>query len=671
MKKIDFKKELNDEQYRVVCSSDGSKLVLAGAGSGKTRTLVYRVAWLVSSGVKPEEILLLTFTNKAANEMLERVAHLIFDDKKNKLPIWGGTFHSVANRLLKMYGDSVGLDKGFTILDSDDSKSLINHILKDSFLNLPKKQKPSPGLVQESISFSTNSGIDLKEGIEIKFPQWLEFVNEFEEIEIEYRKRKRDSKFLDFDDLLFYFKELVSREKIGKLLRDKWQHVLIDEYQDTNYLQAEIIKELCLKKNNVLAVGDDAQSIYSFRAADIKNIIEFPQIFKGCEVYKLEKNYRSTPEILNLANRVISENQNQFVKNLKAILKSHIKPYLVALRDNKEEAYFIVSKIRDFIDEGKKPNDIAVLFRAGSHCQSLEMELNRAGIPYEMRGGMRFFERSHVKDVIAFLKILNNPNDYVAFFRILNFYEGIGEITVKNIFDQVKGARDIEEVVDIPIKLPNKAGDGWKHFIMFLKKILKDKNNNPGKLISKIVEEYYFYLSLKYEDFKERHEDLVQLSYFASSFSDLKHFLDETALQESFNLKKNVDKRDCIILSTIHQAKGLEWDVVFLINLTSDSLPHPLCVSEYEIEEERRLFYVAITRAKRYLFLTYPLCMFRYGELKSTEPSEFIKGMGNDLLNFNEGAYTSNFLSNDDIKYESNFDDDVSRKSYLPDIEDL
>ncbi len=671
MKKIDFKKELNDEQYSVVSSSGGSKLVLAGAGSGKTRTLVYRVAWLVSNDVKPEEILLLTFTNKAANEMLERVSHLVFDDKKNKLPIWGGTFHSVANRLLKMYGDSVGIDRGFTILDSDDSKSIINNILKDNFLKLAKKQKPSPGLVQESISFSMNSGVDLKEGLEIKFPQWLEFSNEFEEVEIEYRKRKRDSKFLDFDDLLFYFRELAKHEKIGKILKDKWQYVLIDEYQDTNYLQAEIVKELCLKNDNILAVGDDAQSIYSFRAADIKNIIEFPDIFKGCEIYKLEKNYRSTPEILNLANRIIKDNQNQFAKNLKAILKPHIKPYLVALRDNKEEAYFVISKIKDFLDNGKKPNDIAVLFRAGSHCQSLEMELNRFGIAYEMRGGMRFFERSHVKDVIAFLKIINNPNDQVALMRILNFYEGIGEATSKSIYEQIKGIKDIEELYDIPIKLSSKAQDGWKHFILFLKKILKDKENNPGKLISKIVEEYYFYLSLKYEDFKERHDDLSQLSYFASSFNDLKHFLDETALQESFNLRKNVDKKDCIVLSTIHQAKGLEWDVVFLINLTSDSLPHPLCVTEYEVEEERRLFYVAITRAKRYLFLTYPLCIFKYGELKTTEPSEFIKGIGNDLLNFNESSYTSSVLSGDDIKYESDLDDDHPRKSYLPEIDEL
>jgi DNA helicase-2/ATP-dependent DNA helicase PcrA len=298
------------------------------------------------------------------------------------------------------------------------------------------------------------------------------------------------------------------------------------------------------------------------------------------------------------------------------------------------------------------------------------MELNKAGIPYEMRGGLRFFERSHIKDVIAFLKILNHLNDYVSLFRVLNFYDGIGEVTVKNIFEQIKKVKNIEELINEEIKIPNKARDGWKHFTMFLKKILKYKNENPGKLINIIVEEYYFYLSLKYEDFKERHEDLIQLSYFAGSFTDLKHFLDETALQESFNLNKNIDKRDCIILSTIHQAKGLEWEVVFLINLTSDSLPHPLCVSQAEIEEERRLFYVAITRAKKYLYMTYPLYLFKYGELKNTEISEFIKGIDEKLLNFNEESYL-NILSGDDITYEPDDAIYYKKKSYLPEIEDL
>ncbi|MDD4289673.1 MAG: ATP-dependent helicase [Patescibacteria group bacterium] len=671
MKKIDFKKELNDEQYNVVSSGDGAKLVLAGAGSGKTRTLVYRVAWLINNGVRPEEILLLTFTNKAANEMLERVNCLIFNERIKKIHVWGGTFHATANRLLKIYGTEIGIQKDFTIMDSDDSKSLINHILKDNFLTFPKKQKSSSGLIQEVFSFSINSGIEINETLEVKFPQWQEFLIEFENVEIEYKKRKKESKFLDFDDLLYYFKELVTNKKIGRELKNKWEHVLIDEYQDTNYLQAEIIKELCLEKNNVLAVGDDAQSIYSFRAADIKNIIEFPKIFKNCKIYKLEKNYRSTPEILNLANRVISENQNQFSKNLKAILSPYVKPYLIALNDNREEAWFIVDKIKDFLQDEKKPNDIAVLFRAGSNAQTLEMELNKAGISYEMRGGLRFFERSHIKDVIAFLKIINHINDYVSLFRVLNFYEGIGEVTVKNIYDQIKKFKNTSELIESDIKIPNKAYEGWKHFIMFLKKIEKFKNENPGKLISTIIEEYYFYLSLKYEDFKERHEDLVQLSYFASSFDNLKYFLDETALQESFNLKKNVNKNECIILSTIHQAKGLEWEIVFLINLTSDSLPHPLCVTKYGIEEERRLFYVAITRAKKYLYMTYPLYLFKYGELKNTEISEFIKGIDEKFLNFNQGSYSNTILSSGDITYEADDEIYFKNKSYLPEIDEL
>ena len=668
MVEINFKKELNEEQYKVVSCEKGPCLVLAGAGSGKTRTLVYRVAWLLSKGIDPEKILLVTFTNKAANEMLERVKNLLSWHKKS-IPIWGGTFHSLANRLLRIYGESVGIKKDFTIIDADDSKTLIKNISKDFLPEGSKKKNPSPALVREMISFSVNSNTSLAESLNTKFPEWRELLDTFIEIECEYQKRKKSSNLLDFDDLLFYFNELSLNENLQEVFSKKWDHVLVDEYQDTNFLQASIIQNISKLHQNVIAVGDDAQSIYSFRAADIKNILNFPEVFENCVIYKLETNYRSTPEIVNLANKIIKDNDYQFSKDLKAVRGSHTKPELLALRDNREEARTIVDKIKDFIDDGLNPKEVAVLFRASHQSQTLEMELNRWGIGYEMRGGLRFFERAHVKDIISVLRILNNFKDEISWGRVLQFYDGVGSATIEKIYSEVKKLEKIEDVLDLNVKLSQKAQVAFEHFFHILRKVLKEKESKDlYKLIRLVIESYYTYLMSKYSDYKQREEDLNQLAIFASNYESLEKFLSEVALQESFNIKSDERKNeDRIILSTVHQAKGLEWEVVFLMHLTSDSFPHSLCTTKDEIEEERRLFYVAITRAKKYLILTYPMSIFKYNELKSTESSEFIKGLDHKFLNFNEFAYNKNYLSSGDIKYESNFKDGFE---YLPSVDD-
>jgi len=656
MQKIDFQKELNAEQYQVVSAGDGPHLVLAGAGSGKTRTLVYRVAWLLSQGVNPGKILLVTFTNKAAKEMMDRVRSLLMIPTEEKFSLWGGTFHSLAHRLLRIYGKQIGVASDFVILDAEDSKTLIKEISKEYFKNVEIKHKPSPNLLQEAISFAVNSDISLAESVDIKFPEWKSLLSAFEDIDKEYVSRKKKNKFLDFDDLLFYWKKLTLDPDIIKKFSEKWEYILVDEYQDTNSIQAEIVYNLAQKHQNIIVVGDDAQSIYSFRAADIKNILEFPQLFKKCQVHKLETNYRSSSEIVNLANSVIKENQHQFFKNLRADKGGFIKPVLIATKSTREEAYFVADQIEEFIKDGLEQQEIAVLFRAANHSQLLEMELNRRGIAYEMRGGFRFFERAHIKDVIAYLRIIHNIQDEISWSRVLKLYEGIGVATIKKIYQQVSQMRDIEDLLVLNINISGKAKVSWDEFFQVLKILEQHRKDKPEKLLRLVIDFYTPYLMAEYTDYRQRKDDLNQLAFFTTSYEDLEIFLAEVALQESFSLKSKNDKTQKIILSTVHQAKGLEWKAVFVLNLSSQGFPHPRCVEQEEYEEERRLFYVAITRAKEYLFLSYPTSIYRYGSYENLEPSDFIKNIGSDLLNYNELAHQVKEISENGVEYIENSD---------------
>lgn len=651
MNKIDFQKELNQEQYQVVSAGAGPHLVLAGAGSGKTRTLVYRVAWLLSQGVSPEKILLVTFTNKAAQEMMERVRSILSLPEDENFGLWGGTFHSLAHRLLRIYGKKIGLATDFVILDAEDSKTLIKEISKDYFKNTEIKHKPSVNLLREAISFSINSDISLKESVEIKFPEWKSLLSAFEVIDKEYLKRKKKNKFLDFDDLLFYWKKLTLDSEIIKKFSEKWQHILVDEYQDTNSIQAEIVYNLAKKHQNIIVVGDDAQSIYSFRAANVKNILEFPDLFKKCQIHKLEINYRSSSEIVSLANEVIKENQNQFFKNLRANKGGFIKPVLIATRSTREEAYFVADKIEELIEDGMDQKEIAVLFRAANHSQLLEMELNRRGLAYEMRGGFRFFERAHIKDVIAYARIIHNIKDEISWARVLKLYEGIGVVTIKKIYQQLSQMNSLEDLLALNINISGKAKVSWDQFFQVLKVLEKHKKDSPEKLLRLIIDFYTPYLISEYTDYRQRKDDLNQLAFFTISYEELDLFLAEVALQESFSLKDKNNNIKKIILSTVHQAKGLEWDVVFVLNLSNQGFPHPRCVEREEYEEERRLFYVAITRAKEYLFLSYPTSIYKHGSYENLEPSDFIKNINRDLLNYNELAHQVRELSGSGVEY--------------------
>lgn len=644
---VDYRADLNEEQYQVVTQAEGPCLVLAGAGSGKTRTIVYRVVYLIERGVNPENILLVTFTNKASKEMLFRVESLLgrYPDK-----LWGGTFHHIGNRILRQYAKMLNFEANFTILDEEDSKSLIKQVVKeigiDSSASLgagsKDKRFPSPAVIKDLLSYAKNSQTPFAEVIEGRHPQWLKIEGQIKDIAEKYRLKKINANAMDFDDLLVnWLKLLRERPNVRDRLATQFKYILVDEYQDTNHIQASIIKELASVHKNVLVVGDDAQSIYSFRAADIGNILNFPKVFPAAKIFKLETNYRSTPEILGVANEVIKQNVNQFSKVLQTTLANWVKPNLVPTTSASEEAEFISQQILQLRDAGTPLYKIAVLFRAAHHSQELEFALQKKDLPYDYRGGVRFFERAHVKDACAFLKVINNLKDEAAWLRILNLQEGIGDIIASKIYQRVKDYQNIEELLagDLSDILGSRSSVGWNQLIGVFKMLLsKTKDKKPDDLIRLLAKsDYQNYLEAQYPNWEERLEDLEQLAKFSENYPDVNSFLSEITLQETFSVDRNQpdlsEKNEGkLVLSTIHQAKGLEWEAVFVINLADNAFPNRRALSEEGgLEEERRLFYVAITRAQKQLFLSYPL-IDSHSAMNLNTPSQFLREIPEELL---------------------------------------
>ncbi|MBI5732319.1 MAG: ATP-dependent helicase [Candidatus Magasanikbacteria bacterium] len=628
---IDFKKELNKEQLEVAENGDGYCLVLAGAGSGKTRTITYRVAYLLEKGVKPENILLLTFTNKAAKEMIERVEKLT-GAKKEKNVLWRGTFHAVANRLLRHLAALVGYQINYSVLDEDDSETLLKSCVKDLHLD-GSRRFPSVSVIKSLYSFSRNSLTPLDEVLEIKAPHFLGAAENVKEVCALYQKKKKETNAMDFDDLLCFWLEILGNPDILNKIAGQFHFILIDEYQDTNRLQAAIVKKIASRHHNLLVVGDDAQSIYSFRAADINNILEFPKEFKGVRIFHLTTNYRSTPNILDLANEVIAQNKKQFSKNLKSRMPVAQAPQLIMAGTPYAEAGFIVKKIFAMREAGRKLNNMAVLFRAAFHAQILEMELAKNGIPYEMRGGLRFFERAHVKDAISLLRVINNLKDELAWFRVLEIFQGIGQETAKVIINEAKRSAGLKGLLTggIKQKLSGRAERGWEDFVSLAKELEAKQKSSPGELVEIIADSVYAdYLKEKFENADDRLDDIRQLAFYAKNHKSLNNFLSEIALDESLGRKKDKDGKERLILSTIHQAKGLEWETVFLINLADGAFPNERALKEAGgEEEERRLFYVGITRAKSNLFLTFPSTGSRFNFQR---PSPFLEEIRSGLL---------------------------------------
>ncbi|MBD3379214.1 MAG: AAA family ATPase [Candidatus Omnitrophica bacterium] len=617
---IDFRGNLNEQQYEVVTGSEGPCLVLAGAGSGKTRTLIYRLAYLLERRVPPRNILLMTFTNKAAREMRDRTEMLL---KYTPKGLWSGTFHHVGNRSLRMYAKEIGYPRDFGILDQQDSRDLIKACMKKLGRKAKEERFPKASVLQTMISLSTNTGKGLDRIIEERYPYFSNFFPEIKEIGEFYAKKKKDSGNMDYDDLLSKWKWLLENlPSARRRFTEQFRYIMVDEYQDTNYIQAEIIDILAGHHGNVLVVGDDAQSIYSFRGAKVENILKFPQRFKGAKIFKLETNYRSTPEILALANDSLANNINQFEKHLKAMCPSLEKPAMVRVKDAYSQAAFIAQRVLELREEGIEMNDMAVLFRAHYQSAELEMELVKRGIPYVVRGGIRFFEQAHVKDVLAYLKLLVNPADEIAWIRTLTLCPGIGPGYAEKIYEAYrKGGRDIVAFVrseNIAAIVPRKAQAGYARFHKIMK-ALTDPSFDPvpGERIELILENgYETHLLANFENAKDRVDDIRELVNFSHEYGDLNSFLNDITLRESFKgetIAGEPEDDEQLVLSTIHQAKGLEWEVVMLLGLCEGQFPHPKAMGEEaEMEEERRLFYVASTRAKKYLYLIHPVTRFDY-----------------------------------------------------------
>jgi len=606
---IDFKKELNSEQYEIVQQGDGYVLVLAGAGSGKTRVITYRVAYLLEKSIAPSAILLLTFTNKAAKEMLTRVEKLMGEKVKG---LWSGTFHSVASRVLRVEANAIGFEKNFTIMDQDDAEVLLKHCLQEEGLDTKSKKTPAASTLLSMVSYARNTELPLDEVIELKYPRFMAFTDALKSVAERYKREKRRANVMDFDDLLTYWLELLEdHEAIRNKWAEQFKYILVDEFQDTNKLQAKIVRLLAETNKNLFVVGDDAQSIYSFRAADIHNILNFPKEFVGAKTFKLEINYRSSPEILLLANGVISQNKKQFKKTLKAHHASNVKPHVMGHMTPAQEAQYIVQKVARSASAGRPLASMAALFRSAFAARALEMELVKNNIPYEFRGGMRFFDRAHIKDVLGFLRIISNHKDRMAWLRVLPLQPGIGHETARTLVERIMVQGDLEAALQsiANVSLPARARTGWDNMMSIIQE-MKKRGSHPSGFIEGIAKSAYAdYLKDMFENYEDRLGDLEQLAQFASHAKSTKDFLDSATLDDAYGSKDKVgNTRDRLILSTIHQAKGLEWDTVFVINLVNGAFPNERALSEAGgEEEERRLFYVAVTRAQRELFLTYAM----------------------------------------------------------------
>lgn len=633
-RRIDYSRELNQEQLDVVLNGDGPCLVLAGAGSGKTRTVTYRVAYLLEQGVDPQSIMLLTFTNKAAREMMQRVESLLGQTARG---VWGGTFHSTANRILRSGHAVSDYGRNFTILDQEDSQSLIKAVMKELKIDPKARRFPTAAVLQNVVSFARNTLQSVGSALELKHENFLPLLSDIEAVAEIYARRKREANVMDFDDLLANWLGLLNHPDIGPAIAGRFKYVLVDEYQDTNAIQAAIIRQLGGVHGNVLVVGDDAQSIYAFRGADVKNILDFPNEWPKAKIFKLLTNYRSAPEILELANESLQHNTKQFQKDLRAVRGAGVKPNMVAVASASQEARYVAEQILSLRAQGTALGNMAVLFRSSAHSQALEFELMKRDVPYEYRGGMKFFERAHIKDALSHLRVIHNVHDEVAWLRILNLQTGIGAATAGTLVNRIRGMESIEMVLDkAGQELPSRATQGFQVLVEMERDMLAQAPAPAFMLRTFLQSPYRDYLEREYPDWRDRFEDLEQLVVFAENYHDLSSFLADIALYDEVAAKREEadasGESERIILSTIHQAKGLEWDTVFIIHLADSFFPNKRAMGEEGgIEEERRLFYVAVTRAKQRLFLCYPVTA-GYDALMFNQPSLFIEELSPRLM---------------------------------------
>jgi len=637
---IDFSGSLNGQQLDAVTSPAGAHLVIAGAGSGKTRTLTYRVGWLLEQGYRSGEILLLTFTNKAAREMIERVNDLLPGASDG---LWGGTFHSIGHRILRRHPEAAGFSQGFTIMDREDQEELLDSVVARLGLRSSDKRFPKGEVLAEILSLSCNTGETIHNILIRRYRYFIDLEEQISQIASAYEGRKKEVNSLDFDDLLSKTHELLlTNPEIASAYQRRFRAILVDEYQDTNRLQAGLIDTLASTHRHVMVVGDDAQSIYSWRGADFANILEFPKRYPDAVIHRIETNYRSVPQILELANASIRNNPRQFPKELSAARSpAASRPALVPLATNNEQAAFIAQRVMELHDEGIDFREIAILYRAHYHSMEIQLEFTRRGIPFGITSGLRFFEQAHIKDVAAFLKFAVNPSDEVAFKRVVRLLPGIGSKTAETLWLQTRklleGSRSFPLLGD-GCKPPAKASAGWSRLVKTLSGlVLQGAPLSPSEMINAVVRPLYDdYMQAKFANYEARRDDLNTLANYAAQFEQTDEFLAQLTLlggAETSDVRGGDDEEDQVCLSSIHQAKGLEWQVVFLAWLTEGMFPGNRSLeNDASLEEERRLFYVGVTRCKDELYLTYPELRLNasYGEAFQ-RPSRFLGELPDSL----------------------------------------
>ena len=636
---IDFINDLNDQQLEIVNNIDGPMLVIAGAGSGKTRTIVYSVAKLLTSGIKPSEIMLVTFTNKAASEMIKRVETLLGKRPKG---IWAGTFHALANRFLRIYSHTLGLKPNYTIMDETDAKGLMKIAIERANVKELEERFPSTAVTKAILSFSINCHKTIREVIQWKYTQFDsgEILSKLDEVIKIYRQKKAENSLVDFDDLLVFWNRLLEERNVAKLVAKRINYILVDEYQDTNYLQDEIIYKIAIQNpnQNVMAVGDDAQSIYAFRGANFQNILTFEQRYPNCKRYTITYNYRSVPQILQLANNSIKYNKNQFKKNMKPTRSSGIKPFHVNVGDDVDQAKFIANQVLKLRSDGFALDEMAILIRAGSHSLRIELELKARNIPYEVRAGVSFFEKAHIKDMIAHLRVIENPYDEISWMRILTTIPGIGTSSASKIFEAISAEKRPLESLNSKAFLSHQLSkarvskQGVSNVMKYANRLVSfTQNDIPSEVITLLIKVLEDHLKSKYDNWEDRIEDLEQLAIYAQNYPSIQKLLETLSLNYSNLESKTVlagdqtEEEKPLILSTIHRAKGLEWRVVFIPMLCEDAFPSGRVIGDPDgFEEERRVFYVAITRTKDQLYLISPAIRQTYRGPQTVRVSQFV-----------------------------------------------
>jgi DNA helicase-2/ATP-dependent DNA helicase PcrA len=637
--RIDYAGELNAAQHEAATMLDGPVLVIAGAGSGKTRTLVYRVARLVETGVPPAQILLLTFTRKAAEQMLARASALVGGSCDR---VAGGTFHSFANTVLRRAGRALGLEPGFTILDRSDAEDVVNLLRSRAGLDRKDRRFPRKNAILEILSMAVNRSMTVPDVIVDGWPHLMDHLDDLVRLGERYTRYKRERSLVDYDDLLVLLRDLLRDvPETAERLSRTYRYVMVDEYQDTNRLQSEIVRGLAVTHDNVMAVGDDSQSIYSFRGANFRNIMDFPTLFPGTRLIKLEENYRSTPPILGLANAIIDRAPEKYTKVLRAQARAGQRPVLVRCPEDRSQSRFVAQRILELREEGVGLDEIAVLFRSSYHSFDLELELQRHDIPFVKRGGFKFIETAHVKDVLAHLRVVANPRDAVSWHRVLLLLDGLGPKTADDVLRHVGEVADAVEAADRLAEYPRRGA--YTKELGRLAQLLRQVavgERSPGEQVNEVVGFYAPMLRhLHPDDFPKREKDLEHFLTIAARYRSLASLLTDMALEPPNDsvgdvLAASEEDEGLLTLSTIHSAKGLEWRAVFVIGLVDGRFPsYQNLRNSEEVEEERRLLYVAVTRAKEHLYLSYPIDIFdRASGMVLGKPSRFVEGFPSSVL---------------------------------------